>query len=234
LLSEAPPYVDYLISRARKTDMSTAEGKLRAVNSLLPYVQRIPDRILRSEWATRIAQQLRIEEPVLRESMRKAASERRSEVKARPELVGRVGKPAERRLVQMLIEGEEFRAQLAEEIRAGELHRGLESERILAVLIDACASGVRPDAAALALALDERDRRLLFEIAFEAAAPPTPEEAASCITVLRRLKAEEELSAVQRQIESFAAAAGAGAGGELRRLLERKQELRRRLEPPAQ
>jgi len=234
LLSEAPPYVDYLISRARKTDMSTAEGKLRAVNSLLPYVQRIPDRILRSEWATRIAQQLRIEEPVLRESMRKAASERRSEVKARPELVGRVGKPAERRLVQMLIEGEEFRAQLAEEIRAGELHRGLESERILSVLIEACSSGARPDAAALALALEERDRRLLFEIAFEAAAPPTPEEAASCVTVLRRLKAEEELSAVQRQIESFAAAAAAGAGGELRRLLERKQELRRRLEPPAQ
>jgi DNA primase len=234
LLSEAPPYVDYLISRARKMDMSTAEGKLRAVNSLLPYVQRIPDRILRSEWATRIAQQLRIEEPVLRESMRKAASERRSEVKARPELVGRVGKPAERRLVQMLIEGEEFRAQLAEEIRTGELHRGLESERILAVLIEACASGVRPDAAALALALDERDRRLLFEIAFEAAAPPTPEEAASCITVLRRRKAEEELSVVQRQIESFAAAAGAGAGGELRRLLERKQELRRRLAPPTQ
>jgi hypothetical protein len=134
----------------------------------------------------------------------------------------------------MLIEGEEFRAQLAEEIRTGELHRGLESERILAVLIEACASGVRPDAAALALALDERDRRLLFEIAFEAAAPPTPEEAASCITVLRRRKAEEELSVVQRQIESFAAAAGAGAGGELRRLLERKQELRRRLAPPTQ
>jgi len=41
----------------------------------MPYVQRIPDRILRSEWATRIAQQLRIEEPVLRESMRKAANE---------------------------------------------------------------------------------------------------------------------------------------------------------------
>src|ERR1700677_3782594 len=59
LLNEAPPYVDYLISRARKMDLTTAEGKLRAVNFLLPYVQRIPDRILRSEWATRIAQQLR-------------------------------------------------------------------------------------------------------------------------------------------------------------------------------
>jgi len=232
LLNEAPPYVDYLISRARKMDMSTAEGKLRAVNFLMPYVQRIPDRILRSEWATRIAQQLRIEEPVLRESMRKAASERRSEVKARPELVGRVGKPAERRLVQMLIEAEEFRSQLAEEIRAEELHRGLESERILGVLIEACATGVRPDAAELALALEDRDRRLLFEIAFESAAPPTWEEAQSCLLVLRRRRAEEELTAVQKQIESFAAAAGAGAGGELRRLLERKQELRRRLDPP--
>ncbi|HEX4643824.1 MAG TPA: DNA primase [Candidatus Acidoferrales bacterium] len=231
LLNEAPPYVDYLISRAAKMDMSTAEGKLRAVNFLMPYVQRIPDRILRSEWATRIAQQLRIEEPVLRESMRKAASERRSEVKSRPELIGRVGKPAERRLVQMLIEAEEFRVQLAEEIRAEELHRGLESERILMVLIEACATGNRPDAAALALSLDGRDRRLLFEIAFETAAPPTWPEAQSCLEVLRRRRAEEELSAVQRQIESFAAAAGAAAGGELRRLLERKQELRRRLSP---
>jgi DNA primase len=232
LLNEAPPYVDYLISRARKMDMSTAEGKLRAVNFLMPYVQRIPDRILRSEWATRIAQQLRIEEPVLRESMRKAASERRSEVKARPELVGRVGKPAERRLVQMLIEAEEFREQLAQEIRAGELHRGLESERILTALVEACATGARPDAAELALSLEERDRRLLFEIAFESAAPPTWEEAESCLAVLRRRRAEEELTAVQKQIESFAVAAGAGAGGELRRLLERKQELRRRLDPP--
>jgi DNA primase len=233
LLKEAPPYVDYLISRARKMDMSTAEGKLRAVNFLLPYVQRIPDRILRSEWATRIAQQLRIEEPVLRESMRKAASERRSEVKSRPELMGRVGKPAERRLVQMLIEAEEFRAQLAEEIRAGELHRGLESERIFHSLLEACATGARPDAATLATSLEERDRRLLFEIAFESSAPSTWEEAESCLAVLRRRRAEEELATVQKEIETFAAAAVAGAGGELRRLLERKQELRRRLDAPA-
>ena len=231
LLNEAPPYVDYLISRASKMDLTSAEGKLRAVNFLMPYVQRIPDRILRSEWATRIAQQLRIEEPVLRESMRKAANERRSEVKARPELVGRAGKPAERRLVQMLIEAEEFRSQLAQEIRAGELHRGLETERILEALVGVCELGELPDAASLAMALEERDRRLLFEIAFEAAAAPTWEEAESCLAVLRRRRAEEELATVQRQIETQAAVAG--SSGELRRLLERKQELRRRLDPPA-
>jgi DNA primase len=230
LLNEAPPYVDYLIARARKMDLATAEGKLRAVNFLMPYVQRVPDRILRSEWATRIAQQLRIEEPVLRESMRKAASERRGEVKARPEMVGRAGKPAERRLVQMLIEAEEFRAQLAQEIRTEELHRGLETERILAALIEASGSGGRPDAAALAVSLEDRDRRLLFEIAFESAAAATWEEAESCLAVLRRRRAEQELAALQKQIE---AQVGAGSGVEMRRLLERKQELRRRLDTPA-
>jgi len=46
-----------------------------------------------------------------------------------------------------------------------------------------------------------------------------------------RRRAEEELATVQRQIETQAAVAG--SSGELRRLLERKQELRRRLDPPA-
>src|SRR5271157_5807105 len=56
LLKVAPPYVDYLIARARQMDLTTGEGKLRAVNFLLPYLQKIPNKLLRSEWATRIAQ----------------------------------------------------------------------------------------------------------------------------------------------------------------------------------
>src|SRR5260221_13441554 len=92
LVKESPPYVDYLIARARQMDMTTAEGKLRAVNFLLPYVQKIPNRILRSEWATRIAQQLRLDEPVLRAALSKAASERRGAVNTQPELVGRAAK----------------------------------------------------------------------------------------------------------------------------------------------
>src|SRR3989440_8770578 len=109
LLKEASPYVDYLIARARQMDLSTGEGKLRAVNFLLPYVQKIPNRILRSEWATRIAQQLRLDEPVLRAALSKAAADRRSEVKTQPELVGRAAKPVERRLIRMLAEAEGFR-----------------------------------------------------------------------------------------------------------------------------
>ena len=238
LLEAAPPYVDYLITRARQMDLSTGEGKLRAVNFLMPFIQRIPNRLLRSEWATRIAQQLRVDEPVLRESLRRAAAERRSEVKAKPELIARSAKPAERRLIQILAEADAFRAELVRALTSAEpglLYAGLETERIFAVLVGACASGQRPDPAALANDLPETDRRLLFEILFESAAAPTWEEAESCLRVLERRRAEAELAAVQKQIEAqpVASAAPGGspsaAGEEMRRLLQRKQDLRQRL-----
>ncbi len=230
LLDSAPEYVDYLIGRARQMDLSTGEGKLRAVNFLMPYVQRIPNRLLRSEWATRIAQQLRVEEPVLRESLRKAAAERRGEVKMQPELAGRGAKQAERRLIQMLTEAEGFRERLASELREHALYEGLQTERIFAALVEACEQGAAPDATALANALPESDRRLWFEIVFEAAAQSTWDEAESCLAVLRRRRAKAELDAVQKQIEAQTVASGGPTGTALRELLTRKQELRRRLE----
>src|SRR3982075_1323527 len=141
LLKEAPPYVDYLIARARQMDLTTGEGKLRAVNFLLPYVQKIPNRILRSEWATRIAQQLRLDEPVLRAALGKAASERRSEVKTQPELLGRAAKPVERRLIRMLVEAEGVRHELAQRLQNARLYHGLETEKIFAALVIASLSG---------------------------------------------------------------------------------------------
>src|SRR5215469_9756199 len=223
LLAEAPAYVDYLIARARKMDLTTAEGKLRAVNFLLPYVQRIPDRILRSEWATRIAQQLRIEEPVLRAALSKAAAERRSELKLQPELVGRTAKPVERRLIRMLVDAEGFRQELARRLESARLYQGLETEKIFAALVIASLSGHPVEATKVAAGLEERDRRVLFEILFEEASEPTWEEALSCVETLQHRQAEKELAEVQRSIEANPAGPG------LRDLLTRKQELMRRL-----
>jgi DNA primase len=223
LLKEAPPYVDYLIARARQMDLTTGEGKLRAVNFLLPYVQKIPNRLLRSEWATRIAQQLRLEEPVLRAALSKAASERRSEVRTQPELVGRAAKPVERRLIRMLAEAEGFRKELAQHLQNARLYNGLETEKILAALVIASLSGQPLQATEVAAVLEERDRRLLFEVLFEEANEPTWEEAMSCIEALQHRQAERELADVQRSIEANP------PGTELRGLLEKKQELMRRL-----
>jgi DNA primase len=223
VLKEAPPYVDYLIARARRMDLTSGEGKLRAVNFLLPYVQKIPNRILRSEWATRIAQQLRLDEPVLRAALSKAAAERRSEVKTKPELIGRAAKPVERRLIRMLAEGEGFRHELAQRIQQDQLHLGLETEKVLAALVAANLSGQPVQASEVAATLEERDRRMLYEILFEESSDLTWEEAESCVEALHHRRAERELADVQRNIEA------SPAGPDLRALLERKQELMKRL-----
>ena len=228
LLGQAPPYLDYLIGRARQMDRSTAAGKVAALNFLMPYVQRLPNRLLRSEWATRIASELRVDEPVLREALRRAAAERRSEVKPQPELLAPAIRPAERRLMQMLIEaearlpdGQGFRERLAREIITDALHRGLETERIFEALVTKV--GERPDAATLAAALEERERRMLFEVLFEPSAEATWEEAESCLDVLRSRSPQQELAELQKLIEAKATPA------ELNRLLTRRLELQRML-----
>ena len=223
LLKTAPPYVDYLIARARKMDISSGEGKLRAVNFLLPYLQKIPNKLLRSEWATRIAQQLRVDEPVLRAELSRAAKERRRELKTQPELLGRLAKPVERRLIRMLVDAEDFKVELARRLHQERLYEGMEAEKIIAALIAANLAPEPAGASEVAATLDERDRRLFFEVLFEEEDTPTWEEAESCLSALQRRQVERAVAEVQRDIEAQP------AGANLRALLERKQELMRRL-----
>jgi len=223
LLVQSPPYLDYLIGRARLMDRTTAQGKVAALNFLMPYVQRLPNRLLRSEWATRISSELRVDEPVLREALRIAANERRSEVKPKAVLLTPAIKRAERQLIKMLFEAAEFRERLAQEIALANLHHGLETRNIFEALISALAAGEIPDASALSSRLDDKDRRLIFEILFEALPEGSWDDAESCLNFLRNLPVTEELATLQRQIEA------APPADEMKRLIVRRMELLRQL-----
>ena len=79
-------YFDYLIERARtQFTVRSAEGKVRAVNYLLPYLQQVPHRIARDELAADIAQKLGIDSAVLRQELKHAAATRSASVKAAAE-----------------------------------------------------------------------------------------------------------------------------------------------------
>ena len=76
-LKHSQKYFDYLIERARtQFPVRSAEGKVKAVNYLLPHIQRVPSRIVRDELAQEIAQKLGIDSAVLRQELRHAASTR--------------------------------------------------------------------------------------------------------------------------------------------------------------
>jgi DNA primase len=223
LLTQSPPYLDYLIGKARQMDRTTAAGKVAALNFLMPFVQRLPNRLLRSEWATRISSELRVDEPVLREALRIAANERRSEVKPKAVLLTPAIKRAERQLIRMLFEAADFRENLAHEIAQANLHHGLETRGIFEALLAAVATGEAPDASAVSTNLDDKDRRLVFEILFEPLPEGTWEDAESCLNFLRNVPVTEELASLQRQIET------GPPPDEMRRLLVRRMELQRLL-----
>ena len=84
-------------------------------------------------------------------------------------------------------------------------------------------AGETPDASALSSRLDDKDRRLIFEILFEALPEGTWDDAESCLNFLRNLPVTEELATLQRQIEA------APPPEEMKRLIVRRMELLRLL-----
>src|SRR5215468_85038 len=78
-LRSSQRYFDYLIERARaQFQVRSPEGKLKAVNYLLPHIQRVPSRIIRDELALEIAQKLSVDSAVLRQELKHVAATRSS------------------------------------------------------------------------------------------------------------------------------------------------------------
>ncbi|MFT4113101.1 DNA primase [Silvibacterium sp.] len=69
---------DYLIERARQLHPPrTPQGKIDALNYLLPFIRLIPNRIARDEFAMDAAQKLGIDSALVREELKEAAAKKR-------------------------------------------------------------------------------------------------------------------------------------------------------------
>src|SRR6202167_331773 len=176
-LRSSQKYFDYLIDRARSHfPVRSAEGKQKAVNYLLPHIQRVPSRIVRDELGQEIAQKLGIDSAVLRQELRHVAAERSAaSVKAPAEAKAT---DAERILIRALASSrqvqpgehlsardgaeEEFDpARQAQYVLQSEgLHRGLTTESLVEALLNARAE----IADVMDAPQSEGDRRLLASI----------------------------------------------------------------------
>ncbi|MGC9292486.1 MAG: DNA primase [Acidobacteriaceae bacterium] len=79
VLRAARRHGDFLIDRARTLfPPVTPDAKAKAINYLLPHIQRIPSRIVRDEFAADAAQKLGIDSALVRQELRQAAGARRS------------------------------------------------------------------------------------------------------------------------------------------------------------
>jgi DNA primase len=214
-------YFDYLIDRARAHfPVRSAEGKVKAVNFLLPHIQRVPSRIVRDELSQEIAQKLGIDSAVLRQELRHVASERSAAaVKARPEAQAT---DAERILIRALasarqmqpgerlsardgackrdiIKDEEFdparQAQYA--FQSEGLHHGLASESLVEALLNA-----GPEMAdVMEVPCSDSERRMLASILLKEDEELTAERLEGAARALRRIHLRRQQEQVQRELK---------------------------------
>lgn len=212
-------YFDYLIERARaQFQIRSAEGKHKAVNYLLPHIQRVPSRIVRDELAHEIAQKLAVDSAVLRQELRHAASTRStSQIKAAPDsqvtdaekiliralASARQLKNAEEHVslrdgAREVVKDEEFdpSRQAHFVLQNESLHHGLATESLVESLLNASADV----ADVLEIPAGESDRRLLASILLKEEEDLTAEILEAAVRALRRIHLRRLQEQVQQEL----------------------------------
>jgi DNA primase len=248
-LRHSQKYFDYLIDRARSLfPARSPEAKQKAVNYLLPHIQRVPSRIVRDELGQEIAQKLGIDSAVLRQELRHVASERSATAVKAP--LEAQATDAERILIRALasarqmqpatehlsardgardiVKDEEFdparQAQYA--LQNESLHRGLATESLVEVLLNA-----GPEVAdVMDVPCSESERRMLASILLKEDEELSAERLEGAVRALRRIHLRRRLEQAQRELNK----PGVGDDKVLRNeLLLEKDRLSRALRDPS-
>ncbi len=240
-LKHSEKYFNYLIERARgQFPVRSAEGKVKAVNYLLPHIQRVPSRIVRDELALEISQKLGIDSTVLRQELKYAALSRSAAVKASADAQITDG---ERILVRALTSGSEMLASEhasssrdgAEEdfdparqarfaLETEQIHLGLATESLVQALL-AAPESTDP----IAVPMADADRNLLAAILMKEEEELTPEGLEGAVRALRRIQLRRKLEQVQQKLQSQRDQ----EPSQLQALLEEKMRLKRALMDPS-
>ena len=211
-LNHSQKYFDYLIERARALHpVRTPEGKVKALNYLLPHIQRVPSRIVRDELANEISHRLGIESSVLRQELRHAATARAASHVTAPANVQLTD--AERVLIRALASRDLGHAAHSERegvdpdfdaarqahfsLTQDRLHEGTGAQGLIDALLAAHEQGLDP----MSLQLDDHDRRRIASILMDDREELTPELLESAIRSLHRRKLLRQLDDLQHQLK---------------------------------
>jgi DNA primase len=242
-LRHSQRYFDYLIERARgQFPVRSPEGKVKAVNYLLPHIQRVPSRIVRDELAHEISQKLGIDSAVLRQELKHVAASRSAAVVKAPAETQVTD--AERIVIRALASAHEMQTvdqhfsarDGAEEefdparqarfaLESERLHEGLASQSLIETLL----GGALEVTDVMELPLSDADRRRLASMLIEDAEELTADRVEGAVRALKRIHLRRRLEHIQRELQS---ARGASDPAELQGLLQERVRLKRALMDP--
>ena len=200
LLERAPSYFDYLLDRAHKdNDVRTVEGKIAAVNMMLPYLVRISNRIERVELTARLSEFLGIEESILREELRNATQQNREKLAITRFRIKTELRPSEKYLLKAILENDQTAGEVLQKLSISQDYIGLQSENIFREIITMYHKEGKVSLNVLEEKLQsDLDKDFLNQALF---VELDHEQALRCLEGIQRQKVEQEIVLLQKQIK---------------------------------
>jgi len=196
-LRSSQPYLEFLLDRAAaRHDLSRDNSRRAFLNEMLTVAATIPDAAARDQFADRLAHKARITEGVIRDEIRKAAAQKKTEAPAVAVPSSVRIRPAETGLMWALAHRPVEGIAALSQLEMGDTE-GLVTAPVFALAVSL--SDLPPDVLPEVLRerLSEGERQLFERAARQDASPAPPAE---CVQALKRMRHEREKAAVQDPI----------------------------------
>ena len=199
LLDGAPQYMDYLVSRARSEhDIRTVEGKVAAVNQILPFVSLISNRLERVEQAKHVAESFGVEESVIREELKKGIISGKGKFEIQSSKLITALSSSEKNLLKAIVGNAKTAKEIIRELSATQDHVGLQSEGIFreAIALFNEEGKIDPNRLQERL-LNERDRQILNQAIFNEL---DTDQSLGSLEGIRRQRMRQQIDELQKKI----------------------------------
>ena len=197
-LEGAKGYFYWLADRARaRYDMRTTEGKVAALQFLMPAVERISDRLERMAIANDVAGYIGVERGMVLDSFRKAVAERREKTLEGPKVMLRHD---ERVLLNALLAQPEVWSEVIEELKSIETIDSFSSRRIFQAIFALHAADSRLSFEEVHARLEESDQSLLAQAVLNEDAQASREEVLAAVESVRRTGEQQRRSQLKARI----------------------------------
>jgi len=230
--------LEYLLEQAAAgVDFGRDEPRRQFLAKMLSVAAKIPDATARDQFADRIAHRARITEEVVRQEIRKAAVNRRTDVPREIPSAGQL-KPAERGLIWGLFHRTSEALHALVELDNDDL-AWLAGREVFEVArsLHGCSPDTLPSE--LLRRLSTMSAQLVTGIAGLDTSPVTDVKTdvmkndaglAACARSLKRLRSERERAALQREIDRLQSLGSLEHDKEIDLLLNQKSDLARQIE----
>ena len=199
LLDKAPSYFDYLLQKSRQdNDLRSVEGKIQAVNQVLPYLAKISNRLERVEQTKRVAEFFGFEESIIREELKKTAKPNQEKPEINRSQIRSKLTPSEKYLLKAIMDNPKTAQEVIEQLSASEDYLGLDSESIFRQAIAIFREEGRIDPGRLLERLDnDRDKDFVNQALFS----ELSFEVGNCLAVFKEKRSRLEGSQLQKRIK---------------------------------